>query len=143
MSDEKFQSLVDKTKRHGGEGKEPIAQAVPQPGHTPDGAEVDSFSVISADRAQKVMCEFRMKTGDAVALAYSYLVRASFDRSGVIEIDFSAHRVRLSGRNLAPVFAGLVAQRVAVVTEMDELQAEAVLSADATVVTGIEMNEVD
>ena len=41
------------------------------------------------------------------------------------------------GRNLGPLFAGLVAQRVAAVREMDDLTAEAFLPPTATVVTQI------
>ena len=139
MTDEKFTSLVEKTKRQAGEGKDaaPLT-AADEPGDEPG---KDPFSVLSADRMQKVMCEFRLKTGNAVALAYSYLVKAEFDPSSGIDLDFSAHKVRLTGKNLAPVFAGLVTQRVAVVTEMDDLYAEAELGPDATVVTGIEVSQ--
>lgn len=136
MTDDKFKGLVDRTRQQGAENKE----AVPLTESADDAAQSkDSYSTISADRMQKVMVEFRFKNGNAVALAYSYLVKASFDPSAAILLDFSAHTVRLSGKNLAPVFAGLVSQRVAVVTEVDDLQAEAVLGEDATVVTGIEV----
>src|SRR5262245_26119416 len=136
MNDGKFQNLVEQTKRQAGEGKEPHGTAPSAPAAAGgEGSSPEAFSVLSADRAQKVMCEFRLKTGNAVALAYSYLVKIEFDPSEVIDLDFSAHRVRLVGRNLAPLFAGLVAQRVASVAEMDELQAEAELGAAATAVT--------
>jgi hypothetical protein len=140
MMDDKFKGLVDKTRRQVADGRDTMPAA--------EGTEVEavgseSYSVLSADRAQKAMCEFRLKTGNAVALAYSYLVKIDFDPSAGIEMDFSAHAVKITGKNLAAVFAGLVAQRVAVVTEIDELQAEAVLGKDATVVTGIEVVKVE
>lgn len=140
MTDDKFKGLVDKTRRQAAEGRDAVPAA--------EGAEVepggtDAYSVLSADRAQKAMCEFRLKSGNAVALAYSYLVKAEFDPSRGIELDFSAHTVTLTGKNLAPVFAGIVAQRVAVVTEVDDLQAEAALGKDATVVTGISVSKAE
>ena len=61
-----------------------------------------SFSTRSADRHQKVMLELRFKTGDATALAYSYLVRADCNPSTGIVLDFSACTVRVEGRNLRP-----------------------------------------
>lgn len=140
MTDDKFKGLVDKTRRQAVEGKDVVPEAV---GAEAEASGGEAYSVLSADRAQKAMCEFRSKTGNAVALAYSYLVKAEFDPSRGIELDFSAHVVKLSGRNLAPVFSGLVAQRVAVVTETDELQAEATLGKDATVVTGISVSKAE
>ena len=101
--------------------------------------ETESFSTRSADRHQKVMLELRFKTGDSTALAYSYLVRADCDPSQEIVLDFSACTVRIVGRNLRPLFAALVAQRVAVVTEVDELHTEAALEPGATVVTRLEV----
>ena len=85
------------------------------------------------------MLELRFKTADAEAFPYSYLVRAQFNPSTGIELDFSACTVRIAGRNLRPLFAALVAQRVAVVTEVDELHAEAALDPGATVVTRLEV----
>lgn len=138
MTDDRFQGLVDKTRRQAAEGRDAVP---PDEGAGGEAGVSDPYSVLSADRAQKAMCEFRLKGGNAVALAYSYLAKAEFDPSRGIVLDFSAHTVTLTGRNLAPVFAGLVAQRVAVVTEMDDLQAEAALGKDATVVTGIDVTK--
>jgi hypothetical protein len=96
-----------------------------------------AFSMVSADRRQKLMLELRFKSGNSTALAYSYLVSADLDPSKSIVMDFSGYAVTLAGRNLRPLFAGLIAQRVAVVCETDDLQAEAMLPSDATVVTSI------
>ena len=101
----------------------------------------ESFSTLSADRHQKVMLELRQKTGDSTALAYSYLVRARFNPSNGIHLDFSVVEVQITGRNLRPLFAGIVAQRVAVVNEVDELQAEALAPKEGTVVTRIEVQK--
>jgi hypothetical protein len=106
-------------------------------------ADYPAYSILSADRQRKVMVEFRRKNGNAKALAYSYLVALDFDPSEGIAMDFSGYTVKIAGRNLRPLFEGVVAQRVAVVREMDELQAEANLPQDATVVTKIEIKPVD
>jgi hypothetical protein len=102
-----------------------------------------AFSILSADRQRKVMVEFRWKQGNAKALAYSYLVALDFDPSEGIAGDFSGYTVKIAGRNLRPLFEGLVAQRVAVVREMDDLQAEANVEDGETVVLKIEVKEVE
>ena len=102
-----------------------------------------AFSFISADRQQKQMVEFRLLEGNADAMAYSYLVRAKFNPSEGIFLDFSGYTVTIKGRNLRPGYNGLLAQRVAVVREMDALQAEASMPESATVVTGIAIKAVD
>jgi len=116
---------------------------------TADGMEFESeegednsaaaFSMISADRQRKIMVEFRMLAGNSKALAYSYLVGADFDPSKGIQLDFSGYAVTIEGRNLRSGYNGLISHRVAVVREMDELQAEANVPADEVVVTKIEV----
>jgi hypothetical protein len=115
-------------------GRKPL-----EPAETID--DVDTFSTISADRQQKVMLELRFKTDDAEAFPYSYLVRAKFNRSEGILLDFGVAEVRISGRNLRPLYAGLVTQRVAMIPEVDELYAEAEGATAGTVVTRIEVKE--
>jgi hypothetical protein len=144
-----FRNLIDKTKGRGQDARGTAAAAggakggaATQEPDPPAPADADdAYSVVSADRQHKLMVVFRFKDGNAKALAYSYLVGIDFDPSEGIVLDFSAYEVRVSGRNLAPLFAGLVAQRVAVVQEQDDLQAEATLPKDATVVTGIVVSE--
>jgi hypothetical protein len=124
--------------RGGGRGtleepEEPMALEVEEEG--------PSYSTLSADRQQKVMLELRFKTGNAKALAYSYLVGIDFDPSEGIMLDFSGYEVRISGQNLRPLFSGLVAQRVAAIQEVDELYAEASSAPVATVVTQIVVTE--
>lgn len=139
MNDKTFQDQVDTNRRladlRGTAGKPAAAEGAGP--HPPPQEDDPAFSILSADRQQKVMLELRFKNGNAKALAYSYLVGMDFDPSKEIVMDFSAYEVRIKGRNLAPLFAGLVAQRVAVVQERDDLQAEASLEKDATVVTAI------
>ncbi len=123
-----------------GGGPPPADEVVREVEEIAEGSD-ETFSTRSADRNQKVMLELRKKTGDATALAYSYLVRADFDPSEGIVLDFSAYTVRLSGRNLRPVFAGIVAQRFAFVQETDDLHAEATPGATGPLVTGMTVTE--
>jgi hypothetical protein len=102
-----------------------------------------AFTILSADRQHKLMVEFRLLNGNAKALAYSYLVALDMDPSVGIRMDFSGYTVAISGRNLRPLFDGLCAQRVAVVREMDALQAEATAAPGAAIVTGIEIKPVE
>lgn len=102
-----------------------------------------AYSVSSADRRQKAMLEFRFLSGNAKALAYSYLIGIDFDPSAGIVLDFSQYRVTVRGRNLGPLFENLAAQRVAFVRETDGLQAEATVAEGDTVVTRIEIADLD
>jgi hypothetical protein len=102
-----------------------------------------AFSILSADRQHKLMVVFRLLNGNAKALAYSFLVAAGFNPSKGIQLDFSGYEVTITGRNLGSLFDGLAAQRVAVVRQMDEIQAEATAAPEAAIVTGIEIKEVE
>jgi hypothetical protein len=142
MSDDKFRRPDDAASmladlRSGKKSAEPPPLEVEEVDDSPD----ESFSMRSADRQQKVMLELRLKTDDAEAFPYSYLVRARFNPSKGIRLDFGVAEVLVLGRNLRPIFLGLVAQRVAVIQEIDDLHAEATLAKDATVVTKIEVKE--
>jgi hypothetical protein len=113
--------------------EEPVADEIPEAENSPD-----AFSIV-ADRRQKLMVAFRFQDGNAKALSYGYLVAIDFDPSEGIAMDFSGYEVRLKGRNLGPLFSGLVSQRIGVVQEADALHADATLPKDATVVTAIEI----
>jgi len=136
-----YGKLVEQTKRQG--ASQTVRPDADGPELLGEGTldETDAYSLVSSQRQQKLMLELRFKTGNARALAYSYLVGIDFDPSAEIKMDFSGYVVQIVGRNLNPLFAGLVAQRVSVVTEQDDLQAEATLPEDATVVTKIEITE--
>lgn len=138
MTGEGFRDKFDPGKRltelrRGGEP----ADTTPSGESADDEGAPEAFSLLSADRQQKVMLEFRFKDGNARALPYSYLVSLDFDPSNGIGMDFSGYEVRVAGRNLEPLFTGLVSQRVAVVREVDPLHAAASADEDSTVVTHI------
>jgi hypothetical protein len=141
-----YTSMIDAARRKAEMRPEPAEQPAAETEEEIDFApesDREAYSILSADRMRKVMVEFRLLAGNAKALAYSYLVRADFNPSEGITLDFTGYDVTITGRNLRPVFEGLVAQRIAVVREMDELQAEAEQPSDATVVTSIEIKPVD
>jgi hypothetical protein len=102
-----------------------------------------AFSLVSADRQHKAMVEFRFLTGNTKALAYAYLAALDYDPSEGITMDFGGYEVHLRGRNLRPLFDGLVAQRVAWVQEMDDFQSQVHQAESATVVTRIEVKSWD
>ncbi len=106
-----------------------------------DNEDEQAYSTRSVDRHQKCMLELRFKTDDAEAFPYSYLTRAKFNPTKGILLDFAVAEVQISGRNLRPLFAGVVAQRIAFVQEVDDLYAEATAAPAATVVTRIEVKE--
>jgi hypothetical protein len=145
MSERKY-SMVDSARRLAELRQRKSEPPAPE---NVDGLEIEpeessgAFSVISADRQQKLMIDFRRLNGNRKALAYSYLVACDFDPSEAIKLDFSGYAVTITGRNMGPLYDGLVAQRVAVVREMDGLQADANLPAKATVVTSIKVTEVE
>jgi hypothetical protein len=139
-------SMIDAARRKAEMRPEPAEPSAPETEEEIDfapEADKEAYSILSADRLRKVMVEFRLLTGNAKALAYSYLVCADFNPSEGIKLDFSGYDVTISGRNLRPVFEGLVAQRIAVIREMDELHAEAEHLSDTTVVTKIEIKPVE
>jgi hypothetical protein len=145
MSDN-YNSKVDAAKRLAElrqESAEPAATRAEEGIEFEGEEDKPAFSMVSADRQRKIMVEFRMLDGNAKALAYSYMVSIDFDPSKGIGMDFSGYTVAISGRKLRPLFEGLVAQRIAVVREMDELQAEANLPDGSTVVLKIEIKSAD
>jgi hypothetical protein len=136
---DRFSKIVQATRaRVEPEGK---PESEESQGETREGAR--AYSVTSADRRQKAMVEFRFLGGNAKALAYSYLIGIDFDPSVGVVLDFSQYRVTLRGRNLRPVFENLAAHRVAFVRESDPLQAEATAAEGETVVTAIEVRDLD
>ena len=145
MSDN-FTSKVDAAKRLAElrqEGAEPAAAQVEEGIIFEPEEEKPAYSMVSADRQRKVMVEFRMLDGDRKARTYAFLAGIDFNPSKGIVMDFSADAVTITGRNLRPLLNGLISQRVAVVREMDDLQAEANLPDGETVVLKIEIKPVE
>jgi hypothetical protein len=99
-----------------------------------------AFARLLSPRRPELMLELRRKSGDALALGYAYLVSIGFNRSGGLVLEFTGHQVKIKGRNLRPLWRGLVQQRVAWLQELDPM-AEAAQEETATTVTEISVEE--
>ena len=75
-----------------------------------DGQDETDYRAYGANRTgrQAIMLDVRTLTGERLALSYSYLNSIFFDASGVIVLSFGSHNVRIEGRNLVPVYDGLI-----------------------------------
>ena len=81
------------------------------------------------------MIELRAKTGNATALDYGWLAQVDFDPSVGITLHFDRLVVTIEGRNLRPLFDGIVRKRVLWVQEEDRLVAAAMPSQETRVTT--------
>jgi hypothetical protein len=125
------------------ENAEPTAETAEEGINVESMEEQPAFSMVSADRMRKVMVEFRMLKGDVKARPYAFLAGIDYNPDTGIVVDFSADKVTITGRNLRPLLSGLISQRVAVVREMDDMQAEANVPDGETVVLKIEVKPVE
>jgi hypothetical protein len=143
MKDEKFPKSGDAAGRLAElrAGKKPAETASET--ELPDAGESEekAFSTVSADRMQKVMLVLWFKNGNAASKPYSYLAGIDFNPTTGIVLDFINSEVKITGRNLKPLFVALAAQRVQSIQEMDDMYAEADGAKDGTVVTRIEVKE--
>lgn len=74
-------------------------------------AEVENrraYSILRGRNAYAAMLDIRLLTGDRIGLAYHSLIAVSFDASGVVRLAFATHAVTVEGRNLAPLYDGLL-----------------------------------
>ena len=88
------------------------------------------------------MIEFRLKTGNSLALGYAWLSSIEFDASQGLRLVFHDHRVQIAGRHLRELFQGIVQHRVRWVQEADAptiklLAPEAVVVSSITLASGI------
>jgi hypothetical protein len=72
--------------------------------------EETNYRAYGANRTgrQVLMLDVRTLTGERLALSYSYLNSIFFDASGILVLSFGSHNIRIKGRNLAPVYEGLL-----------------------------------
>jgi len=84
--------------------------------------------------------DVRLRTNDRYAWSYSYKTCIKFDVSGEIIIYFTTHTLILTGRNLTPLYDGLIRHEVTQIrehnTEYDDLPES------ATVISSIRVEEV-
>lgn len=63
------------------------------------------------------MIRFRFETENVCALAYAYLIAVEFNKSGVITLEFTTHKVEIKGRRLEKLFGSLVNHQVIAVRQ--------------------------
>jgi hypothetical protein len=63
------------------------------------------------------MIRFKFATDNVFALAYAYLFAVEFNKSGLITLEFTTHRVEIKGRRLEKLFGSLVNHKVIAVRE--------------------------
>ena len=76
------------------------------------------LSVLGPEGEPPMLLDLRLTTGDALALGYPHLLAAELDASGSLTLHAARHTVVLSGRNLGPLYAALVALRLRGVREV-------------------------
>lgn len=121
------QSLIEKYAHRGGAAAADAA------------ASVAAFSTISPQHGQEVMLDLRRKTGDRMALPYTYLTAVTFDPSKGITLEFTGHQVVIHGRNLEPVYVAIVAYRASWLQELGHRHDT--YGDDATVISAIEIQK--
>jgi hypothetical protein len=97
------------------------------------------YAKLRGMRAVAFMLELRTIAGDSDGFDYGLLSRCTFDRSVGLTLYFAGGTVTISGKNLRPLFEGILTHRVLwVAVAMD--MATASRDPEATVVTAIEID---
>lgn len=110
---------------------EDLRRQTPAPAEPPPEAEAAaepeavSVSHLGTERNRKVRLELRFKNGTAKAINYGDIALMNYDPEKGIVLDLPPFRVRLEGVALAPLFRGLVSERVSFVAEVDPFTAAA------------------
>lgn len=89
---------------------------------------------------QAIMLDVRTLEGVRLALSYSYLNSIFFDASGLIVLSFGSHNIRIEGRNLTPVYDGLINHRVRYVRQ-ENAEIERDVPEHETFISSIEIPE--
>lgn len=129
MNDDR-RRLVD---RYAGrpKGSEPEPEPIPE---EQEGTYKPS-SPVSGNRPPEPMVEFRFKSRNAFALSYALLISAAYNPSQGIVLEFTTHRVTITGRNLPDIQRALREHRLAWVQELSTPLDDQ--PADSPVVTSI------
>lgn len=109
-----------------------------------DGQDETDYRAYGANRTgrQAIMLDVRTLEGVRLALSYSYLNSIFFDASGVIVLSFGSHNIRIEGRNLTPVYDGLINHVVRYVRQ-ENAEIERDVPDTETFISLIEINEAE
>lgn len=58
------------------------------------------------------MVDFEMSADDAIVLPYGYFISAYFTNNSTLQIKFNNWEVSITGRNLRPIYKGIVRQKL-------------------------------
>ena len=89
---------------------------------------------------QVLMIDIRTLKGVRLALAYSYLTSIFFDPSGIIELSFVSHNVRISGQNVEPLYNRLVSYSVRYIQEQNPEHEQTAPGSD-TFIASVEISD--
>ncbi len=84
--------------------------------------------------------DFLFCGGDHWALPYAHLVSSRFDASGTILLTFTAHEVKIEGRNLGELYTGILHHDIEVVREVDPRHTD--LAESESVVDKLSINSI-
>ena len=70
-----------------------------------------AYAVVEEKQGREIMLDIGLKTGDAEAFAYSYLMSLKFIRKGIV-LTFTNAKVSITGRNLGQLYVFLLRHRV-------------------------------
>ncbi len=77
------------------------------------------YKIASRNEVQPAMLDIRSIARDSVALPYAYLEMIQFNPSKALVLTFTTCEVRIIGRNLPELYAGLVNHSVQYIQEKD------------------------
>ena len=102
--------------------------------------DTSAFVLESDHQGRAIELDVRLRTNDRYAWPYSYKTGIKFDVSGEIVIYFTTHTLIIAGRNLAPLYDGLIKHEVTQIREHDAQYDD--LPERATVISTIMVEEV-
>ena len=116
------------------------ARTGPKPEPAGDDSEVDekrAYAVLRGGRGYASMLDIRQHNGNRLGLPYHNLLSAEFDPPSLV-LEFVTHTVRLVGRNLAPIYDGVMRQAVLFVQGGDA-RAELQVPEEETFISAIDV----
>jgi len=68
--------------------------------------------ILATSEEYPPMIRFKYESDDVHALPYAYMTGIEFDKSGIITIQFTTHKVVIKGRRMEKLFGALVNHQV-------------------------------
>lgn len=76
-------------------------------------------SLMQAAVGAEITLDIRLKGGNAIALPYSYLLSIHYNAQGKITLTWAHATVTIEGRNLKPIYDGMLTHNVSFIHEGD------------------------